>query len=757
MTYCLQLSVLAVFLGVAVVADDAVVDHDFHAPGTVAELRPLPTLPPARQGHYAALRHFAQGRHAQAKHRLAEAYEAYRLALRHDPNAAPVLRALVPLCLDLQRPAEALEYCRRALTIDPKDGDLWQIFGEQLEARGQLDEALKAYTKAVQLPQAKDKPARYVELLYAKAALHEQLRQDQAAAVAYQAVAELLLKPERLADDPDDLDPEKLKGEAARAYEKLARVQLRRGKHLDAITAFQKAHELAPQGQRLDYWLAEVYQAARQPRVALEYLERYLATQPAGTEPFARWIDLMQEVGRGDQVLPRLEKALATDRDNTALKLLLAQQYLQTGKLEPAEKLLLTAYQEAPSEDTYYGLAMFHAAVGRWQALLRRFDRVSTDPNQVAAARLQLEVMAKEPRLLMGMLHAAARGTTQGQALGLATRRVLGVLARQAHQWEAAEALARSCLGDDPRPADAYLELARVLAEARRYDALVQVCREALAHPALQDTAVSRVFSLELARALALAGRGRESIDLANQNVRQALPGTEDQRTARLFLVEVCFHANQLPLAQAEAEMLLPDVRGTTHDRAARAWLARIAAARREFALAEGHWRQIVEHDPNDAEAYRELAVLLTEEGRNLDEAESLARRALDLERADRARRRAGSLVPAVSAANAPAVFLDTLAWVLFKRGHLQQARQLLELAVRQPDGDRAVIWSHLGDAAAAVQDFQRAQAAWERALVLHRAQPTMVGSIDPRAELTAKLRKLELIRTGGTALPREP
>ena len=44
------------------------------------------------------------------------------------------------------------------------------------------------------------------------------------------------------------------------------------------------------------------------------------------------------------------------------------------------------------------------------------------------------------------------------------------------------------------------------------------------------------------------------------------------------------------------------------------------------------------------------------------------------------------------------AAFVDSLGWVLFRRGEIEAARKELERATTLPDGDDPVIWDHLGD-----------------------------------------------------------
>lgn len=88
--------------------------------------------------------------------------------------------------------------------------------------------------------------------------------------------------------------------------------------------------------------------------------------------------------------------------------------------------------------------------------------------------------------------------------------------------------------------------------------------------------------------------------------------------------------------------------------------------------------KKVIELDPNHAQGLNYLAFTWVELGKNLDEAESLAKRAAQLDPED-------------------GYILDTLGWVLYKKGSKKEAVKYLEAAHKfQPKV--AVIAEHLGD-----------------------------------------------------------
>ena len=117
---------------------------------------------------------------------------------------------------------------------------------------------------------------------------------------------------------------------------------------------------------------------------------------------------------------------------------------------------------------------------------------------------------------------------------------------------------------------------------------------------------------------------------------------------------------------------------------------------------AEAAYRQAVALRPDDAQPLNNLAYQLAEEGRDLDYAEQLARRSAQLE------------------PTSPA-FLDTLGFVLLKRGRFEEAERVLQracvLAAVMPAPQRCQIALRLARVQYARGDVQRARALVNQAL----------------------------------------
>ena len=134
-----------------------------------------------------------------------------------------------------------------------------------------------------------------------------------------------------------------------------------------------------------------------------------------------------------------------------------------------------------------------------------------------------------------------------------------------------------------------------------------------------------------------------------------------------------------------------------------------------------------------------DLGFHLADQGRNLDEAERLVRDASRSDRIDR--QKAGNAEPDNAA------YIDSLGWVLFRRGKLPRPGPELRSAraVTRTGAVDPVVWDHLGDVCSGSARRRRRKAAWEKALELYENEPRGTrGRRDGR--LDELKRKLKLV-----------
>jgi tetratricopeptide (TPR) repeat protein len=124
--------------------------------------------------------------------------------------------------------------------------------------------------------------------------------------------------------------------------------------------------------------------------------------------------------------------------------------------------------------------------------------------------------------------------------------------------------------------------------------------------------------------------------------------------------------------------------------------------------------RRTIELEPTHADAMNYLGYMDAEEGVNLSEARALIERALEFDPDNGA-------------------FVDSLGWVYFKMGKLEEAIEQLERAAARLDDD-PVIFDHLGDAYFKRGEPEKARLNWEHSLTLNPNQPAIQDKLNQLA-----------------------
>jgi tetratricopeptide (TPR) repeat protein len=316
------------------------------------------------------------------------------------------------------------------------------------------------------------------------------------------------------------------------------------------------------------------------------------------------------------------------------------------------------------------------------------------------------------------LLEAAHRWLLANRSLTFQTRVLLAGLASRSRQLDLAEELYRSCLrrpgGLGALEQEVYAGLLRVLSLARKYDAVVAVCKQGLD----KAQATNRVlFHVDLAHALTALGRDAEALAAADAAVNES--ADKDRLLCRRVKVQVLAQAGKFDAAAAECQALLREYNQPGEVRDVRALLSSVYSLARDYPRAEEQLRLILDADPDDAGACNDLGYLWADQNKHLDEAERLIRKALELDR----RQRTGGKAVGLDADRDNAAYVDSLGWVLFRKGDLAGARRELERAAALPQGaDDPVVWDHLGDVYFRQGEPARAASAWRKAVELYDA-----------------------------------
>lgn len=126
------------------------------------------------------------------------------------------------------------------------------------------------------------------------------------------------------------------------------------------------------------------------------------------------------------------------------------------------------------------------------------------------------------------------------------------------------------------------------------------------------------------------------------------------------------------------------------------------------------HLQTLLEKFPTNPTFHNDLGYVWADHNRKLDEAEKLIRKAIELDRAEKLKDDP-DLKPEELKDNAS--YLDSLGWVLFRQKKFKEAREHLQKAVQDPEGQHLEIYDHLGDVQLALGEKAAAVAAWKKGL----------------------------------------
>ncbi len=392
------------------------------------------------------------------------------------------------------------------------------------------------------------------------------------------------------------------------------------------------------------------------------------------------------------------------------------------------------------------------------------YDLIMTltlDHQQERAAELLQAWMAPEPERvefkvlwidLCRMMDRTERAVQDAErwleAAGLQDRNLFRNLLLQAYwgaqNYQDAEVLVLDWLEENPESQETSLRMIRTLEQAGRREEAIELAR---AGPEiLTDDLVSLYVEAKDYEAAIRIIRDRIG------QTPQALPGMPERESAlaelRHRLCFVLITAQRYAIAERELtawlnESVHPAVQ--IQIRRLMSWCYQMSG---RTSLSLQQLEEILEITPDDPGISNDLGY-------------SWAAQGMELERAERMIRLAVGSDPRSAA------YLDSLGWILYKKGRFDEARHWLKRAAETPMGrwsewlgsddhrcgrDDAVIQNHLGDVAWRLNDREAAVSAWTKSLELARAESAdSPGTPELQEVLTAVPAKLNAAAGGGT------
>jgi Flp pilus assembly protein TadD len=505
----------------------------------------------------------------------------------------------------------------------------------------------------------------------------------------------------------------------------LARLFLARHFREPATQALAKAiqveKDLAADGERPDPtpWrlLAGVRVEAGDEDGAVRVLEDLAKITPGDGGGFRELGRLYLERNEPSRAERHLRRAVELDRrDAEALRLLARVHELLRRDAEAREDLVAILRLDPDDDRALLALGRMsvrQADVAGAREWFHRYVRGSTDG---AAAHVRVVFQWLEYRHGKEALEAARAGLAEGGP-DPRLRFAEGLALEDLRRWpEAAEALA----GIGPEDGEVFVSSRVALAEALSRIGRHGDAERALEAPLAAQPKDARLLTMRAA-VLDRAGRAADAVALLRKAVvdRERANLDTDLVDLKIALADSLARAGRsdesvavlrAAVASRPRDEELLFALGAAYDR----------AGQQDLAVAQ--MRALLVVNPEHAEAMNFVGYTYAEQGVRLEDAEKLVRRALEL------KPRSGHI-------------LDSLGWVLFRRGDSRRAVEVLEQA-ESLAGPDATILEHLGDAYRASARLSEAAQAYRRALAnVAEELPSDQGK--RRASLERKLREL--------------
>jgi len=678
---------------------------------------------------------FGVGVIRQRQDKLLEAATALEKAAALDPTSTEIQKALVPIYVAIGREENAISLCRGILDQDPHDVEIAFQFARLLRADGRPAEAIAVLQKGVLLKEAQARPERLLYMLSDLYDLLDKKAEHAEAAKAQEGIVRTINEHKEHLLFGNGFTREDLQANLARSYERLGRARVQLKEFDKATAAFRSARDTLlkcedadsrHQAIRISWNLSEIAVAQEKWADALEALDAYLEHSPGDVEPYEKKIELLRKLGRDRDVITALKRYTGRNEYHLGLQLLLARELARDpASRKQAESLYLSLLETNIKSDIYLGLFRLYQSQAAMKKVLDMFDEsfqkagtagddVKPEVRESAQerSRVMLSVLRAEPKLVAGLLPEALVDLKTEKSRKIDTWMFLAALAARTKQLKEAEILFRQCL-ITPSPEHehkVYSGLLDLLHQQHKNKEIVALCKDALdGRLSARNTNVV-LFEANLAAALADLGKFEEALPHADQAIKLSSENLKVE--ARCRKAGILARAEKYDDALRECEETMKEFPQSNRVRAVRYALSNTYSLKGDFEKSEEQLRLILETDPDAALANNNLGYQMAERNVKLDEAERLIRRALEVDRL--ARREIGETED-------NAAYLDSLGWVLFRRGKFEEARDWLVKAAALPDGaDDPTVWDHLGDVYIKLNLPAKAKEAWESASKLY-------------------------------------
>jgi tetratricopeptide (TPR) repeat protein len=684
-----------------------------------------------------------------------EAIESFRASIEADPVAEAPYRHLAASYLKLQRQEDALAVFEDLAERYPRAAPAQRWLGLLYQAANRPEDAIPHYRAALRLDPSNAAPALELAAIYANqdriAPCVKTLRnawrsvEDRAGIIQFAGQLAVRLKRADRSEDVARIEEFLMEaGSDATVEERLGIAAfLRVAGRLDAAEAMYTDLETErPTDARAKLGLASVWLSRQEVERTLIMLEDVLDKVDKPLEVAAllgrlyarealQTTDPSEAENERNRAIGMLEQALQAVPDDPDLLFLLGELYARSGRFEKAIETLEIIEQDFPDNLQIQDrmIRALLAANEPDRARLRLLDVADDQPENWRVRVLLSDLFAQqndtdraiaylqeairltdrpEPHLKMALLLLHAREEERAAAIleqavekmpdHPAVREIYGrVLFRMGRPGEAARQYesALALLEEEQQSISPFL-LIRYATALQNTGRTEEAARQILRAAAEEEDILSAYYHYAISAA---EPDDLDHVDAVLRLLREERP--DDPTAATLQgLLYARQHRNEEALTyyrEAESLYEAADDKGPTAPARFYFWFGAALERTGNREDADLYFQRCIERDPNFAEAYNYIAYMWAERGAQLERAERLVRKALELDPGNGA-------------------FLDTLGWVYYHQGRIEEALdKLLEAAAVEPDDP--TILDHIGDALIRLDRAGLARDYWRRAL----------------------------------------
>jgi len=501
----------------------------------------------------------------------------------------------------------------------------------------------------------------------------------------------------------------------------LGRLQKIAQNSVEAEKAYKKILEIDPNNEDALTGLAIVYADLGNSKEASDLLRRVAEKSPSlrTLTALAGQYEQMKEYGLAAETLRR---TLEVAPDNVEVKRAYAQNLLMADKTDEA----LKTYKEIAAEDkkdwqSWLRISQIYRQQKNFTAAAEAGSKaLEIEPNNLEVRYNQVSLLEAQGKTqealtaLSDLVNATAKKTystgERGNRVVLLER--LGLMYRQREQYDKAVETFRGIAELDPTSGGrAYAQIVDTWRSAKQFNKAVEE-----ANAAVKKYPDDKVLHGVRASILADVGKTDEAV----AEVKKLMDGKND-REAYITLAQIYEKAKDYP-SMAKAIDSADKLSDDKDEKESIAFMrGAMLEKQKNFDAAEREFRRVLELNPKNSSALNYLGYMLADRNVRLPEALSMIKQALEQDPDNGA-------------------YLDSLGWVYFRMGDLDNAEQNLQRAIERFSKDPTV-HDHLGDVYFKKGRLKDAIAQWQASL--QEWQNTSASEMD-QSEVAKVQKKLE-------------